>query len=382
MRHTGAVSVQQTWDSSKDAAIIEAAPQVRPSRNHGIDIARGLCLVLMTIDHLPEHVLSRFSSAVYGPFGFFTGASGFVLLSGIVSAWVYGYLLRERGFLASWRRALRRAAHLYLCNAALFLLVLTGVLYGVLAGPALRAEFPLIFRDPVRGLWLGLLLIYRPGYLEILPLYVPFLLLTVPALVAIRRGHAWVVIALSVLAWGGIQVFPRSDLGCISPLGFQVLFVAGLCIGSQRDRAATLRSPGFVLLGRLCLVLAAMLFCARLGLALLQIPVEAIPFLPRLTDIDRNGPLRLVNFALFAVGIVYVWQRTPAWLREGRVLRWLAYLGQHSLYVFAWSVMIAYLSMSLMPAGAGRMWRSADLVIAVGSLFIPARVHEVARSRR
>ena len=46
-----------------------------------IDALRGLCFVLMTADHLPENLLARFSNGTYGPFGFFTAASGFVFLS-------------------------------------------------------------------------------------------------------------------------------------------------------------------------------------------------------------------------------------------------------------------------------------------------------------
>jgi hypothetical protein len=59
-------------------------------RNLLIDALRGLCFVLMTADHLPANVLHRFSNTVYGPFGFFTAASGFVFLSGLVAGVVYG----------------------------------------------------------------------------------------------------------------------------------------------------------------------------------------------------------------------------------------------------------------------------------------------------
>jgi hypothetical protein len=42
------------------------------------DFARGICLILMTVDRLPDNLLRRFTNPEFGPFGFFTGASGFV----------------------------------------------------------------------------------------------------------------------------------------------------------------------------------------------------------------------------------------------------------------------------------------------------------------
>ena len=49
-------------------------------RNLAIDGLRGICLVLMTMDHLPGNPMARFSNYRYGPFGFFTAASGFVVI--------------------------------------------------------------------------------------------------------------------------------------------------------------------------------------------------------------------------------------------------------------------------------------------------------------
>src|SRR5438093_13689358 len=88
------------------------------TRRYSVDVARGFCLVIMTIDHMPTNPLSRFSNAVFGTFGFFTGASGFVFLSGLVSAWAYGSLYEKQGPTATWRHALRRATQLYVVNTS------------------------------------------------------------------------------------------------------------------------------------------------------------------------------------------------------------------------------------------------------------------------
>ena len=138
-------------------AVVRAA-QRKPSRHDGLplmpmqntnqrivalDAARGYCLVIMTLDHLPDHVFSRFSNAQFGPFGFFTAASLFVFLSGIVSARSYGRTCEQAGWGATWRRVGRRMLQLYAANTAVLLLLLAGaVLFGDLtwvwrlAGPA------------------------------------------------------------------------------------------------------------------------------------------------------------------------------------------------------------------------------------------------------
>jgi hypothetical protein len=54
----------------------------KPQRNLVIDALRGLCLVLMTVDHLPDNVFYRLSNTILGPLVLFTDATGFMLLSG------------------------------------------------------------------------------------------------------------------------------------------------------------------------------------------------------------------------------------------------------------------------------------------------------------
>jgi hypothetical protein len=52
------------------------------SRDSRLDMLRGLCLVLMTVDHLPINPLFRFTNQTLG---FVSAAEGFVFISGVVS---------------------------------------------------------------------------------------------------------------------------------------------------------------------------------------------------------------------------------------------------------------------------------------------------------
>ena len=52
-----------------------------------------------------------------------------------------------------------------------------------------------------------------------------------------------------------------------------------------------------------------------------------------------NHPLRLINFAAFAYIIWYLPRSVDEKLERLFPVRWLRFLGRHSLQVFAWSVL-------------------------------------------
>jgi hypothetical protein len=349
----------------------------RRPRSFGVDVARGACLLIMTLDHLPRHPFGRFSNAIFGPLGFFTALSAFVFLSGLVSAWVYGGILRSEGLRSVFKRATRRALQLYAVNTSALLLLLGCVSLGLLNGPEWREEFPLFYSDPWRALWQGLLLVDRPGYLDILPMYVLFMVVTPLVLLAIRSGRGWLVAALSGFAWFVVQLPPLHEQRPLNPFGYLVLFAAGLLLGSQRDLGARLSSPAAVRWAKLSLAFAAALCALRLGPVILGIGLPQTELWRTLTDVDRNGILRLLNFALFALGAAYVWRRVEASLLDSRPVRLLAYLGQHSLPVFVWSVMVSYVSMALMPPAPSALWRAGDVLLCLFSLGIPAKLDAV-----
>jgi OpgC protein len=78
----------------------ELSPGGRDTR---IDTLRGLFLVLMTFDHLPYHPLLRLTMQ---SLGFVSAAEGFVFVSGLVSAGVYGRILAKQGEANLWARTL------------------------------------------------------------------------------------------------------------------------------------------------------------------------------------------------------------------------------------------------------------------------------------
>ena len=343
------------------------------SRSYALDIARGYCLVIMTVDHVPRNIFGRFSNIFFGPFGFFTAASAFVFISGLVSAWTYGSIYRDQGSIATWRHSLRRAVQLYAVNTCLFLLVFVGVLLGLMPGLRLDADYEPLFYEPWTALYRGLIFLYRPGYLDILPMYVLCVLMIVPVLRTIRAGYSWAAMGLSALVWLWVQIF-ASDSRSLNPFGYQILFIAGLVIGS-RKYSLQLRSVTGTRIAQGSLILAACLLLLRLTLGLLRSPGLDIPGWRILIHLEHNGPLRVVNFALFALTVAFLWPRIPVRIQSIPLVRWLGFLGQHSLQVFAWSILTTYISAALMPTHPSRLWNAMDMLLTVSSLAIPAALH-------
>src|SRR5712672_874729 len=91
-------------------------PKYSGSRIVLIDFLRGFCLLVMTVDHLPETLIQKFT---WQGFGFFSAAECFVFLSGLVAGRVYGRIAVTRGFAALRQCVLRRAVILYFANAGL-----------------------------------------------------------------------------------------------------------------------------------------------------------------------------------------------------------------------------------------------------------------------
>lgn len=117
------------------------------------------------------------------------------------------------------------------------------------------------------------------------------------------------------------------------------------------------------------------LLLLRLTLGLLRSPGLDIPGWRILIHLEHNGPLRVVNFALFALTMAFLWPRIPVRIQSIPLVRWLGFLGQHSLQVFAWSILTTYVSVALMPTHPSQLWNAMDMLLTVSSLAIPAKLH-------
>ena len=348
------------------------------ARNDGLDALRGLFLVLMTLTHMPTSL----QAALGQPLGQVSAAEGFVLLSAFLAGQVYLRRGLQQGFDGMRKALWARAATVYKHHLGLFAFGISMVLVlGMVNGrDAVTNLFMQYLAHPVASASAALVFAYQPPLLDILPMYVLFLLFTPWVLEAARR-HGWgaplaVSVALWVaallglrtgfydlaLAWTGI---PLAATGSFNVFAWQFMWVIGLWLGTARTLGQG--SPLHVTPRMLVLVglLAASFLAWRhyAGQVPFGVTAEGAPTLGnRLTDKWDLGPLRLMN--VFALAVL-VAAFGPMVARRMR-LRVLAVLGRSSLPVFSAHIACCLLALACFgePTPAFTMGQDAALILA------------------
>jgi enterochelin esterase-like enzyme len=204
------------------------------SRDGRLDLLRGCLVVAMLVDHLGGYSWLYFVTG--GNQFFVSAAEGFVCLSGLVMGLVYARLIEREGLWSATRRALRRAATLYLWAIAL---AVGFQAVSALAGASWAEPF-----DGVGDLWafaLGVATLRIGAYLaDVLMLYALLVLAAPAALALLARGRGDVVVGVSIGLWGLHQFGLTGPINAVSeglvwfpPFAWQLVFVVGLVIGYQ-----------------------------------------------------------------------------------------------------------------------------------------------------
>lgn len=323
-------------------------------RDHRIDFFRGLALVFIFWDHVPQNPLAL---ATVRNFGFSDAAEIFVFLAGYAAVLAYGRIYQRDGYWVACVRMLRRAWVLYVVH--IFLLAL-------LMGLVFVANAQVETRDLVQEMGLGyfldnpaqalvdeLLLRFKPNLMDPLPLYILLLLalpLLLPALLRHREYLLGASLALYLLAplfrWN-LEAQPNG-VWFFNPLAWQLLFVLGgaAALRAQNRPAAAARP-----LGRQPLFIAAALYLLLAGLLALlwNWPRLHDALVPRplaewLYPIDKTNlaPVRLLHFLALAYCVAKLLP-AGAWLQHWAAQQ-LCRMGRYSLEVFCLGVLLAPLA--------------------------------------
>lgn len=363
----------------------------RSGRRPELDALRGLFLVWMTLTHLPTHL----SDYVNQPFGFVSSAEGFVFLSALLVAHLYfrqkaenQARMREK----LWKRGVR--IYGYHVMMLIFAFTIAAALAAHTHRPALTNLLNFYLVHPAPAIAGSLLLIYCPPLLDILPLYIIFMLLTPPILVFVSgRGWRWILtisgtiwllaqfglrgwVHLHVVSLTGLNI-PLQETGAFNLFAWQLVWILGLWIGS---RSATGELP-FAKLPRVAYGLSA-------AICLFFIGVRHSWFGPRFDqqsfgiELDKwqIGPLRLLNLIAFAC-VIY-------WLRK-LVVRLVAVepfltLGKASLEVFCAHVFFVFVGLALLYGEVSQLHGiyAAILVAFTFSGMLLVAIREVNRQDR
>jgi hypothetical protein len=114
------------------------------------------------------------------------------MLSGFVAGLVYTQRQLRDGHAVMRDAFFKRALKLYVCQAALlvFLLGVVGLVGVAMHQPAITDLVSFFLDNPLTALFSGLLLLYNPPLLDILPMYVLFMILS-PLLLLHASRHGW-----------------------------------------------------------------------------------------------------------------------------------------------------------------------------------------------
>ncbi|MCE2569868.1 OpgC domain-containing protein [Motilimonas eburnea] len=358
------------------------------NRIDGLDTLRGLFLVLMMINHLVwnsggQTVLQLVSLQPLGQVG---AAEGFIFISGLLAGFIYTNQKYTPSQLT--RKAISRAFTLYYYHLICLVLVLMVAWISITINPGMRDFYlfimPNFINAPEHAAWLSALLLNRPAYFDILPMYTLFMLLLPLMLLMLRKGFGPVLLLLSLLLWLASGWINQADLaplfnaispdlairvGYFDPFAWQLIFVVGVCIGFYRrqGRINWYRYPSLVWLA---LVLCASMFLVHHG-ALLDLGIHQ-GVLYALADKPELGWLRLVNLLLLAYLFGYIIKRWPHALN----MAGLSLLGRHSLQVFAWHTVVIFIATPFLFAIKQTPYYSLAILAITCSLFIPALIHQ------
>jgi hypothetical protein len=358
-------------------------PEPSPSRDLRLDFFRGVALILIFVDHIPENILSYFTLQAIG---FYDAAEVFIYISGFTAALVYGRRLIAKGGLYATAQVLRRAWQLYVAHIFLFVIFIAEVSYTATAfkNPMYNEEMRVaeFLDEPHVAVVKALLLQFQPTFLDILPMYIVMLLIF-PAILLGMRRHAWLVFGVSLLIYLSVQVFgisvpayPEGHVWYFNPLAWQFLFVAGALLGNPNLPASTMTT-----MVRTAYPLAIVIFVAALVIKVswtIHGVWETFPgfFLKQLWPVNKNNlsPLRLVPFFALVV-LVSVWLPRDARFLGSAAVRPLVRCGQQSLEIFCLGILLSALGhFALSEYKSGVLAQLAVNAAGIAAMLLTARL--------
>lgn len=325
-------------------------------RDLRLDFFRGLALICIFIDHIPENYLNYFTIS---SIGFSDAAEVFIFISGFTASLVYGRALALRGTLIATVQVLRRAWQLYVAHIFLFMIFLAEVSYTVRAfnNPMYNEEMGVgdFLEHPHLAVVQAMLLQFQPTFLDILPLYIVMLLIF-PLVLICLRWRPFVVLVPSALLYAAVQLFgvtmpayPTGAIWTFNPLAWQFLFILGAALGQAESH-----SHGPTRLVEIAawpaLAIAATAFVIRLSWTFHGFS-ESVPdlFARQLWPTNKSNlsPVRLISF--FALVMLAArWVSPQARFMRTPLARPLLLCGRHSLEIFCLSILLSALGHFLM----------------------------------
>jgi hypothetical protein len=225
-----------------------------------------------------------------------------------------------------------------------------------------------------KKLILGMFYLYLPGFTDVLPTYVVLILLSPFVLIALKHNKLYWVLSISAVLWfiGQFEIpfakiLPEgTELGYPSVLAYQFLFISGIIFGYYtKNNQLKLEFP------KKYFYVILFVFLLFLVLRHMSNIENILPY--SLTSRWRFSLIRLLNF--YVIAYLLYWLISKGYFFTNRFLE---KIGQHSLYVFFFHVLV----MTLLPYHLLEYINNnlglyfITMAILISSLYIPAYIHE------
>jgi hypothetical protein len=335
-----------------------ADPNQHSRRDLRLDLFRGLSLLFIFIDHIPNNVLSYLT---LHSIAFSDAAEVFIFISGYAAATVYGRALQRQGGIAATGQIYRRIWQLYVAHIFIFVILAAEVCYATLnlQNQTYSEDFGIdnFIDEPQVAIIKVLLLQYQPQFLDILPIYMVLLGVFPVVLLLLER-----CLPLPLILSGAIYLltlhfgwqphsYPDNEGWYFNPLAWQFLFVIGATAGYSRysRRVFPVQSSW---LPKLAVVITVAIGIISISWTI-HGAYDAFPGLllrelsPLVEDKSNLAPLRLVSFLALAVTTAHFVGQNSRFLRW-RIAQLIIRCGQHSLQVFCFGIVLSVLGYILL----------------------------------
>lgn len=339
-------------------------------RDKRIDSLRGLFLVIMTIDHFGG-ILSK---VTYQTFGYVSAAEGFIFLSGYVFTIVYMKYAQFPTLLIS--KCLKRAWFVYKYHFALIVIIFLSSLYIPIYHEMWAAWLCPNHLDTYLGLMYTAMLLHYPVLMDILPMYVLFILISPLILITFFRGYILHVLCISISIWivgqslnvtgGIINILEiNTQSGLFNLFSWQLIWTMGMFFGYLKITNIDRNLYISKLLIYVVLAFSFIMFLYRH-----QLFEFGYNFILDYSGRQDLEIFRLLNFLSILFLLWVLMKNIPTY----KGIPWLQFLGQYSIQVFSFHVLLVYF---LQP-----IWLNIDqsnnfqaisfILLVVASLSIPA----------
>src|SRR6266446_4595493 len=284
-------------------------------RIDGIDFWRGLALLTIFIDHVPENV---FQHVTQKNFGFSDAAELFVFLSGVSVALAYGTRFFEGETVGAVRAVLRRAFTLYWVQILISLLIIA-----IFAGAA--------------ALW------HEDDLLEDADVVVSKPLLMTPLLLVLAHRDDRLMLAASAGIYLAARAFslnlptwPVEGTWWFNPIAWQLIYAIGIFAGRRLKRGGIAYDERLFAACLAVVVIAAVVRTEAFGYA-----SGLWEHVHDMLDCGKTdlGFARLVHF--LALGYVVYHSGLTGLMRRTRAFLPLCLMGRYGLPVFATGIVLS-----------------------------------------